>query len=515
MLASKEIKYGQIFISCVTVLSILSSIVFIGYKFDWFNKIAIIFAILALPILFKNILLKTNETFSDNINTIGVMLSFIAMLSFVFNGFIYPVQNIYSVVALAINFLVIYYYAAKNDIKNTRNIFLLIFICCLIVSILSLFTLYFKVSIRYGDGITGYYRYLGIDVSDGRFCGLVGNSNDLGRITLCGIISTVFLYKKSLNNITKILLIISNFIFIYTMILSQSRAIIYSFSFGIIVFIFLKIFFKNKGNIKYKGYIKQILIFVCYSFVFLLTFKLINNYSINSIIYHQNNEEVVQENNVSQEESIQQEESKKHIELVDRKFYDQQINDFSSGRFAIWRIGIQGTLEKKPILGFSHGNIRNGILEYIDKNSISWPEYNRHIFQHMHNQFIQFLAEDGIFALFFIVYLYFYIFKLVIKIIFSKRDINEINRIKIPILISVLSCLALFSMVEAMFFICFDNEIINVVLLLVMGIFIKTVKDEYGEEILKDKLLDKISLCLIKLINFIKKPFTKYLVKEG
>ena len=514
MIELRKSNYENIFIVLVTLLCLFTNIVFIGCTFDWVNKIAIIFAILALPILFKNILLKTDETFSDNINTTGVILSFIALLSFIFNGFIYPVQNIYAVIALAINFLVIYFYASKEDVKSVRNIFWVIFIGSLIISVLSLFTLYFKVSIPYETAVPGKLRYIGIDADYQRFCGLVGNPNNLARITLSGIISSILLYKKSLKKIYKIIIGISNIVFIYTMMLSQSRAVIYSICFGFIVFIFLEIIFRYKGNTKYKNFIKPIFIFVFCSFVFLLAFKLLNNYSINNVIYHQNSEEVAQETNISEEMS-QQEDDKDNIKLVDRKFHDQELNNFSTGRFGIWKIGIEGTLNEKPFWGFTHGNVEQGLIDYIDNNEIDVLVIVKNVLFHMHNQFIQFLAEDGIFALFFIVYLYFYIFKLVIKIIFSKYNINEVNKVRIPILISMLSCLALYSMVEAMFFICFDNEIINVVLLLVMGIFIKTVKDEYGEEILRDKLLDKISLCLIKLINFIKKPFTKYLVKEG
>lgn len=503
--------YEKILVLLICLICGLNHLVFIDSKIPGFQYFAVIVAVLALPLFIKKIISNSDKTCKDYINVIGILLSLIAIISFFVNRLCFPVRNIYGVLALLINFIIIYDFAKNSNDKDITFILRSIEIICMLLIVISLVTLYYKISIPYFDESTGMYRTLGLDIYGARFCGITGNPNNIARVSLSSIVASLLLIFYEKKNIYKIMHIIASIISIYSLLLTQSRGVTYSFYFGIISFLFF--IFLLKGNYKRKyEVLYRICISVIISVLIILAISKVGIIFRENVIYYDSFEHDQIENSINVEDVNKHEVIENNPNTIETGLEERKnkLNtDFSTGRLEIYKTVLKATFNTHPFWGFTHGNMADGIKKYIVENNVPHMEQMYNIIGHAHNQFIQFYAEYGVFALLLVVYLYFYIFKLLLKLFIYDKCLKNNKDYMLYVSASILLGFGLFSMTEAMFFISFDNEIINVVFMLTTGIFISLVKNGYGDEIIYDRGLDKLSKTVVKILKPVNRLFIR------
>ena len=481
------------FLLLTGLLCCMNQLVFV-HAIPTFQYVSILLALWAIPLLCKKVFIDTESTFSNTMYTAGVMLAVTALLSFFANGLAEPLRNLCGVAAIAINFLLILQSEAFDNKRYFKTLLTTFFVITVVFGLVGIVLLYFRISVAYP--IAAYPHWLGIDQYTMRYCGVTGNSNSMSRFMhagfLCGI-PLLFLCKKK---VSKGFTWAGLAILLYNMLLTESRGTIYSIYAGIFA---VAVVWALCSSDSFKKCLKNLAIGLLTA---VLTVALLMGVHYVAVHY------VPDLHSIQVGIGIDDDNSKDKDWEINRDNANYS-GDFSNGRGELWRLGITATIDRHPLLGFSYANMGNGLREYVEETDYPLStDYVKNILDHLHNQFVQSFAHFGLLGLLLIVGVYFYFAKLTVKILLQKKKKMADKKMFLWIVFSV-STIAIYSMVESIFFFSFDNTLINFIMFFVLGIYISFAKENYGDEILHDKVLDMFSKWVLALIQFIKRPFIK------
>ena len=509
MVNSRERKVEQLLILCLGVFCCFNQLVIVHIH-SIANLFPMVFALCAAPILFKKVFVRTTQTFEKEVNVLGMLLVFAAVISLIRNRFVLVVRNSYIIIAIVVLFLLMYdsFYDQKAQfMKGFFTVIVALVFACAVASIL---LLYFRVSIHYV--LHGLNRWLGIDGYTHRFCGVTGNSNNLTRFMFSGILLSGPLFVWYKHRVSKIILGICDLAMAYVIFLGDSRGINYAIYFGIAIAGMAWAFINSKN---WKELVCKMLIGGIAAAILVVSMSSLSTLALNNIIYYDSNvQEIVPPSEIEQipvPDPAPDPEVSKDTEgpgpgIISREDDEFVKADFSNGRFQIWKLGVQATLHERPLVGFTAANIKESLCNYADENHIEISEPERAILGHMHNQFLQMFVGWGVFGLIAVGMFYFYFVKLTIKVIFGKKKKTDDKGLLLWYIFGA-STLALYSMVEASFFLSFDNELMDITFFIILALYTRIINDNYGNEYIHDKLLSKISQSIIFSVNKVKGLF--------
>lgn len=477
------------FVVGLCVWCLLNTVLYISAS-PAMQYVPIIYAVWAILILFNECFVRKELFFKFNAVGYSILFVISVILSFVFNGFIAPVKNIYTILAVAINFMLIYTVATEDNVKKTiLHIARTVTITVFIFSAISLLLLYFRVSIPLGAPKD--QLFIGIDIIHDRYTGIAGNPNGLSRMSLCGIIAAITImvfddFKiKSIGY--KIFIYCSIIINAITILLTQSRGTTLSLEMGIICVIIFGMFFKVRTQCLIKKISGLLLAFIL-SAMLIVSIGKAGVFLISSFPYYGQT--------MTQDGSTLKSRYDKENGLLE--------DNISNGRFTLMKNGINATIKKNILFGLTYGKVDERVKDYIQQENIKIVGYLYDVSGMMHNTIVQSFANYGLVGLFSLILFLFYIVKVFIRTLCIKNYTRSQTK-ALLLFIFIFSSLAMLNMVEAVFYFDFDNHLINLILMLSFGLFICFVKKNFGETVVSDKLSSFLEEKIFKLICFISK----------
>lgn len=437
--------FNSIAIFRVSILSQITSILLSGFG--------------VISIYFSHKDEKWEFTFKGHVYS-KVILS-ASILSFIANKLQFPVKNIYSIIAIVVNFYIFMsIYHNQRDYNKIYKMLLMIFVVTLTFTIINLLFFYYDISIPIGSyQDIRLQRFMGVDKIRHRVTGLSGNSNGLGRVALSSIISVLLLRmleNKTQNKMNRFLLIISIFLNVVVIIISQSRGTIISLMMLGIGY-FLTIFGISMNKINRN----RSIIYTSILFVLLTYSTAIYHNKLNSVLFNSINGTRNKVNKTINSNSI-----------VDRNEREEDllVEDVSNGRLTLIKNGLKATINAKPIFGLTYGGNKYQIQNYLDNEKIEVPSYIYSGAGSMHNTIVQFYVNIGLGG----VGAFIFLLIRIGRILFNRTFIDDTIDIKImSTLNAVLLSLLILNMVEWVFYFDYDNHLVNFLILLVFSVYLQ------------------------------------------
>nr|BBG56750.1 hypothetical protein [Erysipelothrix rhusiopathiae] len=432
--------------------------------------ISVLFGVWGIIIIIYYLGVKPELLFQQG-SGYGFLFIIAVVLSFIGNRFVSPVKNIYTIIAVSINILLIY--SVSNEFTKNDYIFLskLITVGTFLLTIISLLMLYFRVSIPLGtmDDVLNL-KFLGYDSLRGRFTGLSANANGLSRVNLCGLVSvaTLYYFKRPEKNSKKLVYVAATAIFVVSIMLTESRGAILGMGIGVLLAVIVAVFYKNINKNQYIRILSVILVFIL---GLLLNYGLLDvshkfvDVFPKSVFILDSNTGKENTNSEKEKNNIIKAPSSNNDALKSRQDQDEAIKeDVTNGRKTLMKNGILATLNKNPIFGLTYGKALDSVQNYITVNSIVLPNHLYISAGSMHNTFIQSFVYYGLIGfstltifIFYLIHMYFMNFS------FERRNVQD--RDKMILISFILGIIVVLNMVEWIFFFDFDNHLINLLML--------------------------------------------------
>lgn len=187
--------------------------------------------------------------------------------------------------------------------------------------------------------------YIGMFPQENRLCGLFGNPNVLGMVSLCGIYFSSTLFVLSNHKKIRCLYAIAGVINLTALLLSNSRTQMYSLIFSCAVFACVQVLKGKKGI---KGFSLSVLSAVLVAVVAFCGMRLVQSGLSAVDINYDHYLEQVQDENASMD-VLESAESDEFIQTIQRN--DSSLN----GRLELWVMGIP-LVKAKPLFGIGLDN---------------------------------------------------------------------------------------------------------------------------------------------------------------
>ena len=260
----------------------------------------------------------------------------------------------------------------------------------------------------------------------------------LSRIVLILFILfvTLTIYKKKLNKINYILFFIYSYICCFNIWALQSRGSILGLLLFGIIFLF---FFRIKFLIK-------IFLLISLFILPILTYEQIYKPNLNDLREKFRNYKIYDDKKKLVESHFVQEQAKERDILPNLTNDNQnQLNEYSSGRFQIWKNCYKILIQNKYFFGFGPQADRYLITKYL-KNDLhaSWGN-------NVSNAFLYSLLSAGIIGMLFIFYIYFKSIKLLLLYLFKVSNFFNGDQILSICFFCILSFILLRSLFENSF----------------------------------------------------------------
>ena len=503
MITIKKIMFSKSsFVVGLCFWCLLNAILYVSAN-PALQYVPMLFAIWAIVILTNECFVKKDQFLKFDGVGYGFLIVLAVVLSFVCNQFISPVKNIYTVIAVAINFILLY--TASTDINIKKGILLMARIATVtifILTIISLLLLYFRVSIPLGDPAD--QLFIGMDSIHNRYTGTAGNPNGLSRMCLGGIIAALVLIAFDDVYVKKILyktfLWSSIMINVISILMTESRGTTLSMYAGTFFIFVLAAFFK----VRKMKWFKQIGIIVATSVATIILLFIIDESGkilVQSYPYYQPN--LIQQGiDGGDAANI----GIPPVEIKSRYEKEEGLLDgnISNGRLTLIRNGINATIHENLMFGLTYGGVNERIQEYIVQEDIEVADYLFRISGTMHNTIIQTFTNYGLFGLVWILLFLFYMIKVFLRILCINNYTKA--QAKVMLLFSfILFSLATLNMVEAVFYFDFDNHLINLILMITFGMLIHFAKENFGDKVVSDRLSQVIQTKLLQFVCFVEK----------
>ncbi|MGB4985193.1 MAG: O-antigen ligase family protein [Erysipelotrichaceae bacterium] len=465
-------KHEYLFMVAVSVFLCINQLVFFHIT-KYSTYLAIFFGIWGAVVILFEILKNNKYVFSNHINILGIIFAITAVVSLVANGFVAPVDNMYNVLSILINFLIFFNFARKNDTRMIDVVMKVLFWGLFVYMLLNFVTIFFHLDKVFV--VNNQVRYLGWGGNLNRFSGVSGNPNRLGRIAISLIFISLWFMNKEKNKLNIILYTAPIIISIYFIYISMSRAVIMGIVFGILCSIIVFCLMKKGilGKISKAIVVLSVIASICLGTFLVAMFVSTHNKTENSI--------------------------QSYSEVIYHK-----LNKLSSDRLFVMEVGVKATFDRRPIAGFSYENIRPNIENYIAEKKLNLYSGEFNFLNHMHNMVIQSLAAYGILGCSVLLMIYWYFISLTCKIVKNKDNI-EYDKKYFLMFVFVLSACFFISMLEASFIFGFAIEIINLVLMLFLGLYVNFAYSTFGVKMVSNKVTSFIGDKFIVLTDGIRK----------
>jgi len=419
--------------------------------------VAILFAIWGGAIIINDLLSNKRKFIDSKILLIFLLLIssslFSCVYAFAFQGSSGIVQNVYSIVAISINLLILCYNDfSKKTIKNLLLIGIIISSIFVIISLLSLFGIWnFELTNE-----SGKYFTFGLIKNEFRLAGISGNPNDLARLCLFSGVNIVLylFYFNPKRNIIMYLLLLADWIVI---VFTGCRGVIVSVYISLTLY-FVKecyLFVIHENGLQCKRNMLIVLLVLVLMVISGYSHNIYSNHYLNEYNKTQVNAESNDKNGIVDQSSNQNIVNNSEI-TVDSNVREKSL---SSGRSFLIKLGLNATVYTSPIFGLTPGFARRDCIAYLH-DVMQTTEVESSAVGNTHNTFIQAYVNYGVMFVTLIFVLVILVVKKIVTNIFSKK-----NSILFICIFSILSI----SMVENVFLYSYENEPLNILLMILLG----------------------------------------------
>ena len=484
----------------LAVICVLNCIGIIAVN-TYFQYVSILFSLWACFLFGYKFFREEHFIEAQSSMPYALILTLCALFTWMANGFINPKLNIYAILSVFINFAVLLIMQKEPSafIKILKTLNPLLFLY-LLASLL--FTL-FRISIPINNATSIYEKeWMGIEQYSFRIMGLSSNPNILARVALCAILVSVFvLFVIKKGKFQRIVAVADLVLALYMLLLSESRGGIYSFIIGagISGLVYFMFFFPRSVVKKCAGSLAVVL-----CSLFLLSFHAsIESLFIKSIPNLSKGDATT---DVSDNDAATDISDNTNDPVNRYEFAGGSSSDPTTGRALLLTTALKATVKKNLLFGLTYGNYSDSVKQYVLENKYTIPEHLQLLVGSTHNTLAQFFVCYGLCGSIVLLAFLLYLLKLLYRLLFVVKCRDAV--FFIPYLFVFVSCASL-SMVERVFFLNFDNEIINFFLLVSVGSFIGQVQARYSYAIVKTRVTSLLSKPLYLLRDSVNKVFVQ------
>lgn len=433
---------------------------------SYMQNIAIVFSGWAFIILIFDMSVSPNKLFDFSGSKLFMLFTVVSVFSSIkiiltenLDGI---VQNIYAVIAIVINIYIVY----NNRFDRTEYLkFLKLgYIISLIIVMISHMTLIMHMNVEIPNS-EGKIFTIGIERSENRFTGLLGNPNDLGRLALFGLLC-LLLYWIMSEIRHEFWWGISAALFWLCIMLSESRGVIYSLFGALLIagFVFVIVRYR-RDNMSMVGKIGLLaivfLVWLAFFFASHITTKVYYSF-VNTL-----EKKIISEMDKSGRKDHAQVSAP--VVMVEERAASGK--GFSTGRSFLIKLGLSAATDYSIFTGLTPGNSKKICINYMKEIwDIEHPPSAA--VGNTHNTLVQSFVNYGIIAfIFLLIAVIGIMFKLLKLTIFFNCVLPEWK--ENMIMLFALFSMSILAMVENVYLYSFENEPINLLFMLVLGYLFK------------------------------------------
>lgn len=423
--------------------------------------VALIFALWAFIILFYEVNYKTYKLLFFPNSVLFIFFIIIAIISsiraFITEEASGTVQNVYALIAIIINVFMVY--NNRFDQKSYIQFLKIGYYTSLVIVILSHLSLLLHLNIEVPNA-EGKIFTIGIERGEGRFTGLLGNPNDLGRMALFGLLCLLLYWSVSKVK-HKISWSISLLLFWFCITMSASRGVIYSLYLSALAAGIISTMVKNRGeDCSTLGKFGVLFTVVVIWFSIIVASEMATKTYSHFV-------NIIEETFITVIDKTEEHGNGAPNEVVMIEERADTGKGFSTGRSFLIKLGVSTTWDYSFVTGLTPGNSKRLCMDYMNQkwNLNHAPSA---AIGNTHNMWIQAFVNYGIAAfLVLLVVTISIISKLIQWSLFSKYERTQ--KYEKTVILVVLFSLMILGMVENVFLYSFENEPVNLLFMLVMG----------------------------------------------